>query len=169
MTYITTILLLAAALFLIVKFLGREYALSMLLGPADQGRTIFKTLKRSSLPNNALICPENFCDNAVPEILAPQYNLSAIELRDKMRSSLKSEKRLERVHTNDPAMRERYVQRSELFRFADTIQVEYIPLSHTTSTIAIYSKVQIGLSDGQVNRKRLKRWLKRLRQYELKN
>ncbi|MCF6322542.1 MAG: DUF1499 domain-containing protein [Rhizobiaceae bacterium] len=162
MTLFTILATLALLATVIVFFYGRENSLAMILGPADQGRTDFKTLKRSNLPNNSLICPENHCENAIPEIVAPVFSVSADGLRERLRASLVSEKRLERVHTNDPAMRERYVQRSNLFRFADTIQVEYIPLGTDRSTIALFSSAQVGLSDGQVNRKRLKRWLKRL-------
>ncbi len=163
MTLLTILTIFSLLMIVIVYFIGRESALAMILGPADKGRTVFRTLKRSSLPNNSLICPENYCENAIPEIVAPVFSVSADHLRERLRASLIPEKRLERVHTNDPAMRERYVQRSSLFRFADTIQVEYIPLDADRSTIALFSSAQVGLSDGQVNRKRLKRWLGRLK------
>lgn len=158
--------ILGAAIFYLV---GRESTLAAIFGPADQGRTVFRTLERSNKPNNVLICPEKFCDNAIPEIVSPVFALSADVLRDKMRNSLQNELLLERVHTNDPAMRERYVQRSAVFRFPDTIQVEYIPIGANQSTIALYSRSQIGFSDFQANRIRLKRWLKRLESFEITN
>lgn len=167
MFFLTGLLLAAALISAFVYFYGRENTLAALFGPADQGRTVFKTMKRSNLPNNSLICPEGFCNTATPEILAPVFSVSADTLRDLLRASLKSEKRLERVHTNDPAMRERYVQRSELFRFPDTIQVEYIALTAQTSTIALFSQSQIGFSDAQINKKRLKRWLRRLDRHQI--
>lgn len=167
MTFFTIFILVLLCAGAVTYFLGRENTLALMFGPGDQGRTLFKTFKRSNRPNNALICPEDFCDHAVPEIVAPTYAISADQLREKMRLSLKTEHRLERVHTNDPAMRERYLQRSELFRFPDTIQVEYIPLGPNSSTIALYSAAQIGVSDAGVNRKRLKRWLKRLQEFEI--
>ncbi len=166
MTIFYLLISIAIILFAIIFIIGWETTLKILFGEADQGRTVFKTLKRPKAPNNALICPLDFCDNARPDMVAPVYNLSVDDLRDKLRASLKREQRLEHVHANDPALRERYVQRSRLFRFADTIQVEYIPLDHNISTIALYSHVQIGISDGGVNLKRLKRWLKRLQAFE---
>ena len=144
----------------IVYLFGRETVLASIFGPADQDRIVFKELIRSSRPNNALICPDNYCEHASPEIIAPVFSVSAVDLRDRLRGSLKSEWLLERVHTNDPALRERYIQRSKIFRFPDTNQIEYIPISPRRSTIALYSRAQIGYGDGKVNLKRLKRWNK---------
>lgn len=165
MTLFTGLLLITALISAVVYFYGRENTLAAMFGPADQGRTVFKNFKRSTLPNNALICPENFCDNATPDSVAPVFSFSVGKLRDLFQNSIKNEKRLERVHTNDPAMRERYVQRSQMFSFPDTIQVEFIALTPNTSTIALYSNAQLGFSDGKVNFKRLKRWLKRLEEH----
>ena len=156
-----TILMIAAIIAaLLIYVAGYEKTWASIFGSADQGRTVFKTLRRSKLPNTALICPQDYCDTAKPNQIAPLYSVSAEQLREKFRAGLKQEKNLERVHTNDPAMRERYIQRSSGLRFPDTIQVEYIPLSAKSSTIALYSQSQIGISDRGVNAKRLRRWLK---------
>ena len=168
MTYIVALILIILVFGAALFFLGIEGLLTTIFGPADKGPIVFSTFKRSILPNNALICPENYCGNAVPEVVAPEFNFSADMLREKLRTVLENELRLERVHINDPSMDERYIQRSQLFRFPDTIQVEYIPLGPDRSTIALYSRSQIGFSDRKVNLKRLKRWLKQLNQIEAK-
>jgi uncharacterized protein (DUF1499 family) len=49
-------------------------------------------------------------------------------------------------------------------RFPDTINVLIIPISADASTLALYSRSQIGYSDWGVNRKRLERWLERIAQ-----
>lgn len=164
MTLIFALILVALAIATAVFFLGREGFWATMIGPADQGPIIFRSFKRSNLPNNALICPENYCENAIPEVVAPQFNVSAEKLREELRACLAGEIGLERVHTNDPTMNERYIQRSQTFRFPDTIQVEYIPLEPDRSSIALFSSAQIGFSDRKVNLRRLKRWLKRLDQ-----
>ena len=156
--------LLPIAMFILalsIYILGPQKLWASIFGPADQGRIVFKTLKRSKLPNTALICPVDYCDNAKSDTSVPQFGVPADKLREKFRAGLKFEKNLERVHINDPMMRERYVQRSPIMRFPDTIQVEYIPLGPNRSTIALYSRSQIGISDRGVNLNRLQRWLKR--------
>jgi len=162
MTLIIALILVALAVALAVFFLGREGFWEAIIGPADRGPINFKSFKRSILPNNALICPEDYCDNAVPEVVAPEFNMTAEKLREELRACLAEETGLERVYTNDATLNERYVQRSKIFRFPDTIQVEYIPLGPDRSSLALYSRAQIGFSDRRVNLKRLKRWLKRL-------
>jgi uncharacterized protein (DUF1499 family) len=162
MTLIFALILVALVIAMALFFLGREGFWATLIGPPDQGPIIFRSFKRSNLPNNALICPEDYCDNSIPEVVAPEFKVSAEKLREELRTCLKREIGLERVHTNDPAMNERYIQRSQTFKFPDTIQVAYIPLGPDRSSIALYSCSQIGFSDRKVNLKRLKRWLKRL-------
>ena len=165
---LTILIIAAVTATLIVYIAGYEKTWASIFGPADQGRTVFKTLRRSKLPNTALICPQNHCEAAKPNEIAPIYSVSAEQLREKFRAALKQEKNLERVHTNDPAMRERYIQRSAGLRFPDTIQVEYISISAKSSTIALYSQSQIGISDRGVNSKRLRRWLKRIIEFQAK-
>ena len=162
MTLIFALILVALVFAIALFFLGREGFWAATIGPADLGPIIFQSFKRSNLPNNALICPENYCDKAIPEVVAQEFNVSAEKLREELRTCLEREAHLERVHTNDPSMNERYIQRSQTFRFPDTIQVEYIPLGPDHSSIALYSRAQIGFSDRNVNLKRLKRWVKQL-------
>ena len=162
MSLFAIVALIVLIIFALINVIGREKILTAFFGAPDQGRIVFKSLIRSRKPNTALICPEGFCDNATPDQIASVYLVSADQLREKLRNSLLNELRLVRVHTNDPAWRERYVQRSQTFRFPDTIQVEFIPLNSGRSTIALHSRAQIGYGDGNVNINRLKRWLKRL-------
>jgi len=68
------------------------------------------------------------------------------------------------VHTNDTALTERYVQRSALLGFSDTVVLRYIEQPEGRSTLAMYSRSQLGRSDLGVNKARLERWLGKLRQ-----
>jgi uncharacterized protein (DUF1499 family) len=53
----------------------------------------------------------------------------------------------------------RYVQRSRVLRFPDTINVKVAALPGGGSTVLIYSRSQLGRSDLGVNRARIERWI----------
>jgi len=81
-----------------------------------------------------------------------------------MAKVIASEPRITLVHRDNAALTERYVQRSALLGFPDTIIVRYLGLPDGRSTLALYSRSQLGRSDLGVNEARLKRWLEKLRQ-----
>lgn len=81
-----------------------------------------------------------------------------------MTKVIASEPRIAVVDKDDATLTERYIQRSALLRFPDTIVVRYIEQPEGCSTLAMYSRSQLGHSDLGVNIARLKRWLKKLRQ-----
>jgi uncharacterized protein (DUF1499 family) len=60
-------------------------------------------------------------------------------------------------------MTDRYVQRSAVFGFPDTIVVRFLDQPGGTSTVAIYSRSQLGQRDMGVNKARVERWLAKLR------
>ena len=55
-------------------------------------------------------------------------------------------------------MQDRYLQRSRLMSFPDTIDVRFIAIDNDRSTLAIYSRSQIGRSDFGVNLERIRLW-----------
>lgn len=138
-----------------VLFAVRENLWVMMAGPADQGAVDFATLTRSPKPNNYLLCPKDLCAEA--DAAAPVFALSAEELRGAFRDALKNEPDLTRMDESGTA--ERYVQKTALMRYPDTISVRYIPLTASTSTLAIYSRSLIGRSDFGVNKARVERWM----------
>lgn len=166
MAFTITLQLIILAIAAIIAIFGFERIWETLFGPPDLGRVVFKDLKRSKRPHDALVAPEGFCPQAKTDRIAPCYKVNANQLREFLRESLKAERDLQRVHTNDPAMRERYLSRSKTMRFPDTIQVEYIDLGNDRSTIAVYATAQIGYRDFGANLKRTERWLKRLKNHE---
>ena len=72
------------------------------------------------------------------------------------------ERRLTLVDIDDRMSTDRYVQRSEKMRFPDTIAVRYLERPGGHSSIAIYSRSQLGRGDMGVNRARIERWLEKL-------
>ena len=87
-----------------------------------------------------------------------------MQLRAAMAEVIASEPRITAVHSDDDQLTERYVQRSALLAFPDTIVVRYLDYPGGTSSVAIYSRSQVGYSDMGVNRARIERWLRKLKQ-----
>ena len=131
-----------------------------LFGPADLGDVAFETLERRTTPNDALACPSDLCPES--DILVPEFPVDAATLRKAMRKALMNERRLTLVDVKDAPPTDRYVQRSERMRFPDTIIVRYIDLGSSRSTIAIYSRSQLGRKDFGVNAARIERWIAKL-------
>jgi uncharacterized protein (DUF1499 family) len=134
-----------------------------LFGSPDLGPVAFETLERRTTPNDALACPENFC-KARSDLMPPLFGVDLAALRAAMAKLIASEQRISLVEANDTALTERYIQRSALMQFPDTIVVRYIEQPEGHSTLAIYSRSQLGESDLGVNLARLERWLGKLKQ-----
>ena len=56
-----------------------------------------------------------------------------------------------------------YVERTPLFRFPDVLNVEFVPLSETTSTVVLHSGSVFGQSDLGKNEARVRELLDALR------
>ena len=133
-------------------------------GPPDLGPIEFETLERRTTPNDALICPPDLCE-AKSDLVPPLFTVDAGKLRAAMAQVISSEPRVTLIESNDAARTDRYIQRSALLKFPDTIVVRYIERPEGGSTLAIYSRSQLGHSDLGVNLARLKRWLRKLKSY----
>lgn len=132
-----------------------------LFGPADLGHVEFEALQRRPTPTDALACPSGFCP-VDSDILVPTYPVDVAMLRKAMARALMTERRLTLVAIDDRTPQDRFIQRSEGLRFPDTIDVRYITLPTGRTTIAIYSRSQLGRNDLGVNVARAERWLKKL-------
>ncbi|MGL4240358.1 MAG: DUF1499 domain-containing protein [Beijerinckiaceae bacterium] len=139
--------------------LARIYEL--VLGPPDLGPVDFETFARGSRPNTALACPSGFCRNAAADFDPGVYPMPEEELRRRFTAAALAEPRVVPVFRNDaPGLptQDRYIQRSGSMSFPDTIDVRFISLTENTSTLAVYSRSQIGYRDFGVNLARIRRW-----------
>jgi uncharacterized protein (DUF1499 family) len=139
---------------------GVERAWHGLFGSPDLGSVDFATLKRGANPNDALICPRDLCPQAQADAEPPVFPVPAARLR-----SIMSEVALGEPGTSllDRGPRQdRYLVRTRLMRFPDTVVVEVFDRGEDASTLALYSRSQIGRSDFGVNRRRLERWVARI-------
>ncbi len=134
-----------------------------LFGASDLGPVDFDALERRTTPNDALACPPGFC-KAKRDLTTPEFRVGVAALRASMAEVISTELRTTLVESSDAMLTERYVQRSAVLKFPDTIVVRYIE-QPTGSTLAMYSRSQLGYSDRGVNLSRLRRWLSKLEQY----
>ena len=55
------------------------------------------------------------------------------------------------------------IQHTPLLQFPDIVTIEFIALAADRSTLALYSRARYGRSDFGTNRRRVLRWLNRLK------
>jgi uncharacterized protein (DUF1499 family) len=130
-------------------------------GSPDLGATDLETFRRPSRPNTALACPVGFCANAVADFDPGIYPVSEEILRDAMTKLALSMPFVIPVYRHAQAglaTQDRYVQRTARMQFPDTVEIRFIPVTETSSTLAIYSRSQIGYGDQGVNLARIRHW-----------
>ena len=118
----------------------------------------FEAIPRSRKPNSALALPAHSArDDA--DLASPVFAGSVEQLRDAVVSIAAREPRTHLLHLDREAMQAEFEQSSKVFRFPDTITVEFEPVDATRATLSIYSRARLGYYDFGVNRKRVQRWL----------
>ena len=151
---ILALILLATAAFFI---LGPERLWSQ-FGPSDLGDVDFATLVRRDTPNDALACLPEFCaakaDLSSPVIARP-FGDVFLAVQD----AVVHEPGPEQVAADAAQGTLRFVQRSRLMGFPDTINVKVVPVADGGSAVLIYSRSQLGKEDMGVNLARVKRWV----------
>ncbi len=153
-----TLLIAAAVLFAAaILVLGPERIWAQ-FGPADLGDVDFATLQRRGTPNDALACLPEFCA-AKADLAAPVFARPPADLFSAVQDAVAREPRLALVNADAGQGTLRYVQRSPLLGFPDTVNVKVAPMAGGGSAVLLYSRSQIGKGDMGVNRARIERWL----------
>ncbi|MEE4236265.1 MAG: DUF1499 domain-containing protein [Anderseniella sp.] len=153
----------AATIMLVVAVIllaGRDRIWAVAFGPADLGPVDFATLELKPSPNQHLVCPPGLCA-ATPNAAAPGFAVPEQALRKAIIVSWGAMDGTRQVAGSpDPSSGEiRFVQYSKWLGFPDTISVSTFPIDDGTSTLAIYSRSQVGESDLGVNARRVTDWL----------
>ncbi len=112
-------------------------------------------------PNYYFCCPEGF-SNITPQKLSPIYPVSLDELDSAWQEMIKRQPHIACLASDLARYKFTYQQKTKYLRFPDTINVELLPLSENTSSIAIYSQSRYGYSDLKTNQKRVYHWLEEL-------
>ena len=150
--------LLAAALLFAGAVIGLWGSAADLNQPID-----FKSAVLRGTPNQYLMCPKDYCKDR-PHAVSPVFQTSRLKLIEAFENVITSAPKVTKLTHNRDANIRNYEQRSKLVGFPDRITVEYIALDTESSTVAIYSRSKYGYSDRNVNRKRIERWLVRLKE-----
>ena len=154
----TTIISLGTlALLLIIRFtpLWDTILSSGTFKPVD-----FKSLVLPKRPNWILVCPEKYCTAAVKSHVAPTFDRSRKLLREQLKEIILSEGNAEVQNEAENSLD--LIIRTPLLRWPDRVSIQYIVVSETQSTLAIFSRSIYGRSDLSVNKTRVKRWLTKL-------
>ncbi len=138
---------------------GRDRLWLGIGGSADQGPVNFQALERRSSPNDSLSCPADLCAKSDSDIEALVYDVPVDQLARRFDEAMRGEARLERIDDGGDSNYRRYVQRSWLLRFPDTIDVMFVAAGEGQSMMALYSRSLIGRRDFGANEKRLWRWI----------
>jgi uncharacterized protein (DUF1499 family) len=166
-TWLTVGILALVTLIMAVVLIYGPAKLWRLFGPADLGPVPLDTLRRRTTPNDALAAPDGF-STAKRDLVSPVYKISARNLRAAFARVVGTETQLVHVDSDDATLTDRYVQRSKLMQFPDTIIIRFLdaPLERLDgqSTVVIYSRSQLGIRDLGANRDRIERWLRKLDQ-----
>lgn len=121
----------------------------------------FQKLTPSRFPNHYLVCPQNYC-NVKPNAYSLVYPVSAEDLFYAWNSVIAQEHFVNFVSSVPDIGQYQLEQHSIIFGLPDYITVQFIALSPTTSTIAVYSYSRYGIYDFGTNKARVQQWLARL-------
>ncbi|MBP0614256.1 DUF1499 domain-containing protein [Jiella mangrovi] len=134
---------------------GPKRIWSWTAGPADQGSVDFATLKRRSAPNDSLACSPGVCREPVDFDL-PTYGVSAEALMGRLDRVVEAMGDVRRVDDGRDARYRRYVFRSRILKFPDTLDARAFGVGGGTTALALYSRSLLGRGDFGVNEKRLR-------------
>jgi len=140
---------------------GIDDAYTAAFGPADLGPVDFEALERPGSPNDALACPADVCPDE-PDFVTPTYDVPGARLREIVAAVAADDPAAELVYSGRWEETDRYVVRSRLMRFPDTVNIRIFGAGPGRSQLAIYSRSQIGYSDMGANRARVARWLEEI-------
>lgn len=119
---------------------------------------------RSPLRGNAaLACPPDYCA-AAEAIPSPVFDMRWEQLFQGWVDMIAREPRVAAVESDMDQRRFTVIQHSALFHFPDIVTVEFVTVGEARSSLAIYSRARYGRGDFGVNRRRVLRWLRELRQ-----
>lgn len=123
--------------------------------------TNFETIQNrgtsTSIPNEYFVAPDNYMKRARAQLESEVYPVSADILQDSLDKVITSLDRISYIDSDSGTRRKEYVQRALIFRWPDVITYTTIPITPTTSTLAMHSYSVYGAGDLGVNRDRVEK------------
>lgn len=143
---IGVVVVLVGSFFIAHSVIGFERIWAFLAGEPSTEVIEISTVKKTSKPNQYLVCPDKYCakiaDNKPPIFNAPVELLQAA-----FHKIAEKNKDFSKVNSDDARSAEKYISRSSFLRFPNLISVQYLSLADGKSTLAIYAQAQLGESD----------------------
>lgn len=125
-------------------------------GPADQGPVDFDHLVRRSAPNDALACSAGTCRQRV-DLELPRFDEAPQLLMTRLDAVVIAMGQGERVDDGKDETYRRYVFRSRVLEFPDTLDARAMTAGDGRTALKLYSRSLLGRGDFGANRQRLRR------------
>lgn len=119
----------------------------------------FSTLTLPSEPHYCLVYKEQKSGDPKRLRKAPIYPVALDRLISEWKKMLSQQPRVKLIKENKQQHHFQYVQRSQLFRFPDIIDVQFIKVGPNRTQLFLYSRSVYGYSDMGVNCRRVDHWL----------
>lgn len=130
---------------------------------ADLDRPIsFKDKTLTSRPNQFLVCPQDYCADT-PHMISPAFPVARAELAEAWDAIMAGKSQFQQLKSGDYSAQRQYEERSKLIGFPDRMSVQFLTVSPTSSSVAIYSRSKYGYSDLGVNETRVVRLMSELK------
>ncbi len=120
----------------------------------------FEDLQLKASPNQYLLCPKGMRTRATPDDDSPVFEVPLEALQRVWRTVALRQPRVAMIRDERETNQCEFVQRSLIFRFPDTMTVEFFAIDDERSTCAIYSRSKYGYGDLGVNRRRVRKWVR---------
>ena len=133
---------------------GAPYQL--VAGPPDLGRADFAAGNRPSNQFVACAAADTGCREEGLTLAVVETDPATLVARVEAVAS--RQPRTVRVDDGSDPLHRRYVQRSPLMRFPDTVSVDAVPVAGGTA-LRVSSRAQLGVDDFGANEDRVRRWL----------
>ncbi|MEM1045502.1 MAG: DUF1499 domain-containing protein [Pseudomonadota bacterium] len=144
---------------LAVLFLtGPEQVWATLFGDPDLGPTRFEELVLPDRPNHYLVCPPPLCAKAQAAQSSGTYAADRATMIDTLTDAARALPNVRMINGPEPDD-VRFIQRTRLMQFPDTVSIRVVEAAPGESQLAIYSRSQIGRSDLGVNKRRIEAFL----------
>lgn len=115
----------------------------------------FKTLTRPPKPNTCLAAPDGLCEAARVDFAPPIFDQTQETLLKSLTEIIRAERGWSKLVTDSTSGRQRFIAVTPFLRFKDDIDIQLVPVTEASTTLAIYSRSRVGYSDFGTNRKRV--------------
>ncbi|MCH8111344.1 MAG: DUF1499 domain-containing protein [Proteobacteria bacterium] len=120
----------------------------------------FEDFQLKTSPNQYLLCPKGMSTRAKPNDDSPIFDVPIEALQRVWREVALRQPRVAMIRDDREINQCEFVQRSLVFRFPDTMTVEFFAIDDERSTCAVYSRSKYGYGDLGVNRRRVRKWVR---------